>query len=186
MDRWDGPFGANAVRGFLAHMREGATVELFRNRRAPVGDEADLVGWFQREPDGRFVGLTAAGNVLSGSGLHLKETVDAFLELEPEWVLHNVAYKPRAVIGAVTDVSPPLRDAVREVVADPDSGGSRWLELRKVDHWNGSLFDWGLADAALTSLGYPDKPERTSRALAPTVREAFENFKVARSDLEPW
>ena len=186
MDRWDGPFGDNAVRGFLAHMREGATVELFRTRRAPGIEEADIVGWFQREANGRFVGLTAAGNVLSGAGLRLNGAVDAFLELEPEWVLHNVAYKPAAVLGAVTDVSPRLRDAVREVVADPDSGGSRWLELRKIDHWNGRLFDWGLADAALTALGYPDKPERTSRALAPTVRDAFKEFKSKRSDLEPW
>ncbi len=123
-------------------------------------------GWLQREADGRFVGLTASGNVLPGYGLRLGGAVDAFLELEPEWVLHNAAYKPAAVLGAVTDVGPSIREAVREVVADPDSGGSRWLELRKIDHWNNRLHDWGLADAALTALGYPDKTERTSRALA--------------------
>ena len=187
VDRWDGPFRPNEVRGFLAHMREGATVQLFRDGAAPDGGrEAELLGWLQRDRSGRFVGLTGASNVLSGDALDLKEAVRAFAELAPEWVLHNVDWKPRTVVGAVEDVSPLMRDAVREIVADPDSGGSDWLKLRKIEHWKGHLLDWGLAGAALTALGYPDKPDHTSKALAPTVRDAFEEFKAKRPDLEPW
>lgn len=185
MDKWEGPFGENAVRGFLAHMREGATIELFRTRTLPGIEEAELLGWFQRNSSGRFVGLTASGNVL-GSGLNLGEAVAAFLELEPQWALHNVAWRPKRAVPRPDEVGPVLREAVREVVGDKASGGSKWLELRKKEHWRGDLYDWGLADAALTTLGYPDKTAEVSRALAPTVAEAFETFKRARPDLEPW
>jgi hypothetical protein len=188
VDRWDGPFGPNEVRGFLAHMREGAQVELFRDRAGAggVSQEPELLGWLQKRPEGRFVGLTAAGNVLAEAALPLDRAVAAFLELEPGWALHNVAYRPRTVFRREADVTAELRAAVREVIADKDSAGDRWLERKKVEHWDGRLYDWGLAGAALTSLGHPDHTEEVQRALAPDAREAFEAFKRARPKLEPW
>ncbi|QIN85431.1 hypothetical protein GBA63_22280 (plasmid) [Rubrobacter tropicus] len=188
MDRWDGPFDANVVRGFLAHMREGANVELFRDRAGPEGisREAEPLGWLQKRAPGRFVGQTLSGNVLAEGALPLDRAVAAFLELEPGWVLHNVAYRPKVFFRRAADVTDGLRAAVREVIADKGSAGDRRLERMKVEHWNDRLLDWGLAGAALVSLGHPDHTEEVQRELAPDAREAFEAFKQARPDLEPW
>ena len=183
MDKWDGPFGVKVVRGFLAHMREGDTAELFRTREAPSGEEAELLGWFQRERYGPFVGLTAAGSIVSGAGLRLSEAVAAFLELDPDWVLHNVAWKPKKRIGTAGEITPALREAIREVIEDPRSGGSEWLERRKREYWMGSRYPWGLAISALSDLGYSDTPEEVAKEFASNVEEAFEVFKQRRPDL---
>lgn len=48
----------------------------------------------------------------------LEKAVAAFLELEPGWVMHNVAYRPRTVFRRAADVTDAVRAAVREVIAE--------------------------------------------------------------------
>ena len=79
-----------------------------------------------------------------------------------------------------------MLEEVRELTADPNSGGYGWLEHRKRDYWRGSMYSWGFAGAALTAIGYPDNTREVCEQLAPVVEEAFESFKAKRPDLDPW
>lgn len=186
-ERWDGPFDESLVFNFLARMREGATVQIFRTVRTSDTEDPQLLGWFQKQTNARFVaGTPSLGQRFSVEPVKLRDAVREFAAMDPEYVLHDAQWSPMNRPDPVRSVTPELREMVRKVVEDPASGGLKSLERRKRDHWIGSLNSYGLAESALLALGYNDTPREILDELAPTVEEAFEVFKEKRPDLEPW
>jgi hypothetical protein len=150
-------------------------------------EEAEPLGWFQKDQIERFAAQTPSlGQRLWGDWIGLEEAVAAFMEIDPDYVLHNAERIARRSLGLITEVTPEMREEVRAVTEDPKSGGYRWLERRKQNYWRGSMYSWGFAGASLTAIGYPDKTPKVCEELVPVVEDAFEIFKRKRPDLEPW
>lgn len=180
--RWDGPFTPGKVTNFLVRMPEGAAARLFRA-------DGSLVGWLQKVWGGRFVtgGFDdpALMNPEPGGNVDRRGATDSFVAAAPDYVVHDALWQEDLPLGPLVEVTPADRERVRRVVADPGSGGFPVLERRKVDFWRGSLYPYGLAHSALMALGYTDTSDEIAKELAPTVSEAFEDFKRARPDLDP-
>lgn len=180
--RWDGPFDKGNVTNFLARMPEGAATQLYR-------EGGSLLGWLQKVRGGRF----ASGgfddprlmNPEPNGNVDRRGATDAFVAAAPDYVVHDALWQEDLPLGPLAEVNQEAREMVRKVVADPGSGGFPVLERRKRDFWRGSLYPYGLAHYALMALGYTDTPDDVAKELAATVVEAFEDFKLARPDLDP-
>ncbi len=89
LTKLEGPFGDAGARGFLGNLPHGAAVHLYQTFRTASGQEVpDHLGWFRRIGP-RFDADTRRGLSLGGLGLELDDAVYDFLELEPEYVVHD-------------------------------------------------------------------------------------------------
>ncbi|MDP9439853.1 MAG: hypothetical protein M3P49_14110 [Actinomycetota bacterium] len=185
-ERWDGPFDEGQVFNFLATMREGATVYLYRTYRGESVEEVESLGWFKKEPGARFLADTPGlGQRFEGNLVVLREAAREFAAAGAEYVVHDAQWAKPEDASTVRTVTPDLREMVRKVVEDSASGGYEPFERRKREYWMGSMYSYGLAEIALRALGYKDAPRKVLDDLAPTVEEAFKVFKERRPDLEP-
>ena len=180
--RWDGPFEKGKVSNFLVRMPEGAAARLFRN-------DGSLLGWLQKTGGGRFITGGFEDPKLTNpdprGNVDRHGAAEEFVAAGPDYVVHDALWQEDRPLGPLGKVTPEAREMVRRVVADPGSGGYPVLERRKRDYWRGSLYPYGLAHYALMALGYTDTPDAVAKELAATVVEAFEDFKLARPDLDP-
>ena len=187
LDRWEGPFEQTTVRDFFATMRDGVVVHVFKTYTGPSGQQdADPQGWFQKEDTDSFTADTPTlGQRLWGNWIGLDEVVKALLDLDPEYALHNSEQVARRSLGHIREATQVIREEVREVSEDPQSGHVPWLTRRKIDYWRANTYSWGLASAALHALGYPNHTPEVCEELVPVVEDAFEVFKQRRPQLDP-
>jgi hypothetical protein len=96
--------------------------------------------------------------------------------------------------GLIEEVTPELRDRVREITENRDASRIGWLECRKADYLRfGNMPSWVLAGYMLDTLRTKDEDEtlrheNVSRSvreqLGPVVEEAMEDFRRRRPDLD--
>jgi hypothetical protein len=190
LHRWNGPFDEHSVSRFLLIMREGANTDLYRTVHGISTQGPEHLGWLLKESGARF---TAGGFAQSGpqeqsyAGLLRRvQAVQAFLGVQPEYVVHNSQWQPGREMNPVQEVTPEFREMVRKIIEDPCSGGNTVLENRKRNYWLGNMPPFLLAHYALMALGYKDIPDDVAKQLAPVATKAFDVFKHKRPDLEPW
>ncbi len=58
----------------------------------------------------------------AGNWLELDEVVDAFLDLDPDYIMHNSERVARRSMGTVEELTPEMREEVREVTAMQGTG----------------------------------------------------------------
>lgn len=179
---WNGPFDEGRVFNFLVRMREGATAYMYGTYRGASVEEAEPIGWYQKERGARFAADTPGlGQHVLGDTVPLSEAVQDFAATTPGYVVHDSQWTPEELLAPVTSATPGLKEMVRKVIQDPESGGNPWLKRRKERYRDGGgrRPDF-LADSALIALGYKDTPQRILDELAPTAEKAFGVFEQAR------
>jgi len=151
--------------------------------KQPQG-EREANGWLQKDEGGRFASQTdqtdrAPELVASGRALALDEAVQFLLNIDPEYVVHNSPDLPaggvvrRDTRWEVLEPTPQMRERVRRLIEDPQSGEHLPLHGRKIEYWMGSFPSVAVGCYVLRLvLQYGEPRQSVCEALAPVVGEA--------------
>jgi hypothetical protein len=188
---WNGPFDKGRVTNFLMPMREGATAHLYGDASTLEPPDRVHLGWLRKEAGACFAAdIPNVGMWVKHQDeydpVEFDKAVSAVVELDPGYIVHNSQWAPgEPAPTLVEEVTPDLREWVRNLTQDSASGGDPVLRRRKEEYGKGLLNSQALASSVLSSLGFNTATSEVYEDLVPVVEDAFRVFQAQGPNLDP-